>query len=167
MQCGQAAKPGKERDGRVGCPKARLFLMPQSGPRGRRPGRPKRARSRLTRSSRQRDSEPGEESSSRMTHFSAAKRVTACRGRVPALNGSHFKDYIMSADAKNVKLSDLIQTWRIRRLTAFGSCTKGTARQDSDIDLLVKFRDKQKPSLIGQLTLAKLLSERFQRNGIV
>ena len=70
----------------------------------------------------------------------------------------------MSADVKDVKLSDLTQTWGIRRLAVFGSCAKGTARQDSDIDLLVEFRKNQKPSLIGHLTLAKLLSERFQRN---
>jgi predicted nucleotidyltransferase len=67
----------------------------------------------------------------------------------------------MSADVKDVKLSDLTQAWGIRRLAVFGSCAKGTARQDSDMYLLVEFRNNQKPSLIGHLTLAKLLSERF------
>ena len=70
----------------------------------------------------------------------------------------------MAADIKNVKLSDLAQAWGIRRLAVFGSCAKGKSRDDSDIDLLVEFRDNQKPSLIGHITLAKLLSERFQRN---
>ena len=70
----------------------------------------------------------------------------------------------MSADVINVKISDLAQTWGIRRLAVFGSCAKGTARLDSDIDLLVEFQEKRKPSLIGHITLGKILSERFQRN---
>ena len=50
----------------------------------------------------------------------------------------------MSADFKNIKISDVAQAWGIRRLAVFGSCAKGTAREDSDIDLLVEFPVKNK-----------------------
>ena len=70
----------------------------------------------------------------------------------------------MSVDFKNVKISDLAHSWGIRRLAVFGSFAKGTARKESDIDLLVEFQEKRKPSLIGHITLEKILSERFQRN---
>lgn len=70
----------------------------------------------------------------------------------------------MSADFKNIKISDVAQAWGIRRLAVFGSCAKGTARLDSDIDLLVEFQHQRKPSLIGHITLGEILSERFQRH---
>ena len=38
---------------------------------------------------------------------------------------------------------------RIRNLSLFGSVLKGTARPDSDVDLLVEFEAGQKPGLIA------------------
>jgi hypothetical protein len=37
----------------------------------------------------------------------------------------------------------------IRRLSLFGSTLKGTARPDSDVDLLVEFEPDQAPGLLG------------------
>ena len=44
----------------------------------------------------------------------------------------------------------------IRRLSLFGSTLKGTAREDSDIDLLVEFQPDARPTL---LTLAAMEDE--------
>lgn len=49
----------------------------------------------------------------------------------------------------------------IRRLLLFGSRLKGTARPDSDVDLLVEFEPGRKPGLIGlggiQIKLSDML----------
>jgi len=47
---------------------------------------------------------------------------------------------------------------RIRRLSLFGSTLKGTAREDSDIDLLVEFQPGHKPGLIGLAGMEQELS---------
>jgi predicted nucleotidyltransferase len=53
---------------------------------------------------------------------------------------------------------------RIRRLSVFGSTLKGTARLDSDLDLLVEFEQDAKPGLIGmariEIELSSLLKGR-------
>lgn len=41
----------------------------------------------------------------------------------------------------------------IRRLALFGSQAKGTARPDSDIDLLVEFEPEHTPGLLGMANL--------------
>lgn len=43
-------------------------------------------------------------------------------------------------------LAELCRRHGIRRLSLFGSTLKGTARPDSDIDLLVEFEPEAKPS---------------------
>jgi predicted nucleotidyltransferase len=45
-------------------------------------------------------------------------------------------------------LADLCRRHHIRRLALFGSTLKGTARADSDIDLLVEFAHGKEPGLI-------------------
>jgi uncharacterized protein len=40
----------------------------------------------------------------------------------------------------------LAERHHIRRLSLFGSVLKGTARQDSDVDLLVEFEPELKPN---------------------
>jgi predicted nucleotidyltransferase len=45
-------------------------------------------------------------------------------------------------------LASFCQRHRIRRLALFGSVLKGTARPDSDIDLLVEFEPDAKPTLL-------------------
>lgn len=46
-------------------------------------------------------------------------------------------------------LADYCRNHGIRRLSLFGSRLKGTARRDSDVDLLVEFEPDRKPSLLG------------------
>jgi predicted nucleotidyltransferase len=55
----------------------------------------------------------------------------------------------MDSDA----LAQLCRRHGIRKLSLFGSQLKGTARPDSDIDLLVEFEPDAKPSL---LTMARI-----------
>jgi excisionase family DNA binding protein len=53
-------------------------------------------------------------------------------------------------------LADVCRRHHIRRLSLFGSTLKGTARADSDVDLLVEFEPGAKPSLFD---LAKIEGE--------
>lgn len=46
-------------------------------------------------------------------------------------------------------LAQLCRRHHIRRLSLFGSAGKGTARPDSDVDLLVEFEPDAAPGLIG------------------
>ncbi len=61
-------------------------------------------------------------------------------------------------------LAALCRRHRIRRLALFGSHLEGTARQDSDVDLLVEFEAGAEPGLIGlaqiELELSELLGGR-------
>lgn len=70
---------------------------------------------------------------------------------------------------KSLKLDEATLTrfcerHHIRRLALFGSQLKGTARPDSDIDLLVEFEPDGVPGLLGiaamELELADLLGGR-------
>jgi hypothetical protein len=61
-------------------------------------------------------------------------------------------------------LASLCRKHHIRRLSVFGSTLKGTARPDSDLDLLVEFEPHAKPGLIGmariEIELSSLLNGR-------
>lgn len=46
----------------------------------------------------------------------------------------------------------------IRRLALFGSHLKGTARPESDVDLLVEFKPDAKPSLLDLVAMEEELS---------
>ncbi|MEN9314064.1 MAG: hypothetical protein RIS35_457 [Pseudomonadota bacterium] len=46
----------------------------------------------------------------------------------------------------------------IRRLSLFGSRLKGTARPDSDVDLLVEFRPEARPTLLDMAEIEDELS---------
>lgn len=46
-------------------------------------------------------------------------------------------------------LADFCRRHSIRKLSLFGSALKGTARADSDIDLLVEFEPGKEPGLIA------------------
>ena len=46
-------------------------------------------------------------------------------------------------------LAALCRRYHIRRLSLFGSVLKGTAGQDSDVDLLVEFEAGCEPGLLG------------------
>lgn len=57
----------------------------------------------------------------------------------------------------------LCEKYHVRRLDLFGSRAKGTARDGSDVDLLVQFEPEHIPGLLGFLAfqneLAALLGE--------
>jgi predicted nucleotidyltransferase len=61
-------------------------------------------------------------------------------------------------------LASLCRRHRILRLSLFGSTLRGSARPDSDIDLLVEFEPQAKPGLIAlagiELELSLLLKGR-------
>ena len=56
-------------------------------------------------------------------------------------------------------LAQLCRRHGIRRLSLFGSVLKGTARPDSDIDLLVEFEPGSVPGLLGMAAIEAELSE--------
>jgi len=55
-------------------------------------------------------------------------------------------------------LTALCQRHAIGRLSLFGSVLKGTARPDSDVDLLVEFVAGSEPGLLGLATIEAELS---------
>jgi hypothetical protein len=55
-------------------------------------------------------------------------------------------------------LVDLCRRHAIRRLSLFGSVLKGTARPDSDVDLLVEFGPGSEPGLLGLAAIDSELS---------
>jgi hypothetical protein len=60
-------------------------------------------------------------------------------------------------DAK--ALERLCQRHQIRTLSLFGSRLKGTARPDSDVDLLVEFLPDARPTLLDMAEIERELSE--------
>jgi predicted nucleotidyltransferase len=55
-------------------------------------------------------------------------------------------------------LAELCRRHSIRRLSLFGSVLKGTARPDSDVDLLVEFEPGAIPGLLGMAAIEAELS---------
>lgn len=55
-------------------------------------------------------------------------------------------------------LTELCRRYRIRRLSLFGSRLKGTARPDSDTDLLVEFEPEAEPTLLTMVAIERELS---------
>jgi uncharacterized protein len=51
--------------------------------------------------------------------------------------------------ADQIALAALCRRHHIRRLAPFGSFLNGTAREDSDVDLLVEFEPGREPGLLG------------------
>lgn len=58
----------------------------------------------------------------------------------------------------NAALSELCRRHRIKRLSLFGSRLKGTARPDSDTDLLVEFEPEAEPTLLTMAAIERELS---------
>lgn len=52
-------------------------------------------------------------------------------------------------DLQSDQVADICRAHGIRRLALFGSRLKGTARPDSDVDLLVEFEPDRLPGLFG------------------
>ena len=55
-------------------------------------------------------------------------------------------------------LASLCRHYQIRRLSLFGSLLKGTARPDSDVDLLIEFAPGARPSLFELVDIERALS---------
>ncbi len=66
------------------------------------------------------------------------------------MHGALFRD--------EAALSALCLRHHIRRLSLFGSVLKGTARPDSDVDLLVEFDPGQTPGLLAMAGIEAELS---------
>lgn len=64
-------------------------------------------------------------------------------------------------ETTGLTLADYCRSHRIRRLALFGSTQRGTARPDSDVNLLVGFEDGQAPGLIGLSAMELELSAYF------
>lgn len=62
------------------------------------------------------------------------------------------------------QLAQVCRRYRIRRLSLFGSHLKGTARADSDVDLLAEFEVLARPTLLdlaaAEIDLSALLGGR-------
>lgn len=56
------------------------------------------------------------------------------------------------------QLAQLCRRHHIRKLSLFGSVLAGTARPDSDVDLLVEFEPGQAPGLLGLAAIEAELS---------
>ena len=56
-------------------------------------------------------------------------------------------------------LESVCRSHQIRRLSLFGSRLKGTARPDSDVDLLVEFMPDARPTLLDMAEIENELSE--------
>lgn len=69
-----------------------------------------------------------------------------------------------SLNIDHATLERFCQTNHIRRLSLFGSQLKGTARPDSDVDLLVEFEAGHTPGLLGiaamEIELSALLGKK-------
>jgi hypothetical protein len=57
------------------------------------------------------------------------------------------------------QLARFCQKRHIRRLSLFGSTLAGTARPDSDIDLLVEFEPDREPGLLGLAAMEAELAD--------
>lgn len=64
------------------------------------------------------------------------------------------------------RLAHVCRRHRIRRLSLFGSRLKGTARPDSDVDLLVEFEPGATPGLMGMVDIEDELSPLFGGHAI-
>ena len=68
---------------------------------------------------------------------------------------------LISVDRK--ALGELVELYRIRRLSLFGSAARGELEPESDIDLLVEFEEENEMSLGGMVRLGDALSLLFGR----
>jgi predicted nucleotidyltransferase len=75
------------------------------------------------------------------------------------------RDLVLSAQARqevleiDAALERVCRSHRIWKLSLFGSRLKGTARPDSDVDLLVEFMPDARPTLLDMAEIENELSE--------
>ena len=56
----------------------------------------------------------------------------------------------------------LCRSYRIRRLSLFGSVLRGAERPDSDVDILVEFEPEARPNLLTMAEIERELSPFFR-----
>lgn len=64
-------------------------------------------------------------------------------------------------ETPSLTLAEYCRSHHIRRLALFGSTQRGTARADSDVDLLIEFEAGQEPGLIALSAMELELSSYF------
>lgn len=67
---------------------------------------------------------------------------------------------------RHQRLHDYCRRHGIRRLSLFGSRSRGTASTDSDVDLLVEFDVGKEPGLIGLAAMEEELAKLFDNRRI-
>ena len=67
----------------------------------------------------------------------------------------------IDTDTAAHSLADFCREHHIKRLSLFGSTLKGTARPNSDVDLLVEFEPGMEPGLIGLSAMEAALSKLY------
>jgi uncharacterized protein len=68
---------------------------------------------------------------------------------------------ISGVSVDRAALAAFCQHHGIRKLALFGSTLRGTARPDSDVDLLVEFEPERTPGLLGLAAIEEGLSSLF------
>ena len=66
-----------------------------------------------------------------------------------------------NTDTTSRPLAEFCRAHHIQRLALFGSMLRGTARSDSDVDLLVEFEPGMEPGLIGLSVMEAELSKLY------
>lgn len=64
---------------------------------------------------------------------------------------------------ENVKVDDICRKFKIDYLGMFGSVARGEEREDSDVDLLIKFEDKSKVGLFELDQIQREFERRYGR----
>jgi uncharacterized protein len=91
-------------------------------------------------------------------------RIASVQGAIPTGSGGFYPVYDTSMplalDIDRERLASLCRRYQVTKLELFGSRAKGTARLDSDVDLLVTFENGRTPGL-GFVTFAEELEAIF------
>jgi len=69
----------------------------------------------------------------------------------------------IAVDVDRERLASFCKRHDVRKLAFFGSAIRGDFREDSDIDVLVEFKQGKTPGLLGMASLEGELSEMFGR----
>jgi uncharacterized protein len=90
-----------------------------------------------------------------------AARPVAAENNCCRFPRTPFQELTMhpSLNLDEATVAQFCEAHHIRRLALFGSQLKGTARPDSDVDLLVEFDRDHMPSLLGVAAMEIELSE--------
>ncbi len=62
------------------------------------------------------------------------------------------------------RLADFCKKWGLSRLELFGSILRGDFKPDSDVDVLISFREGVAPTFLGMMTMKEELELLFGRH---